>query len=120
MISKEALFHLIPRERRRWNRKVAKLFGYFWVSCPICKEDFAGFEWLENHTIQEGCYGRGVCYKSECATEAKRRSFFLPVKTRDNNGKDVLIYDPSQDPKLYSVTEVTGRIIWKYKERKCK
>jgi hypothetical protein len=69
------LMALLPREDRNLNKAVAKFFGYFWLPCEICGEEFAGFEWLEDHVIREkGKHGRGVCYKPECGLEAKKRS----------------------------------------------
>jgi hypothetical protein len=66
---------LLPREDRELNKAVAKHFGYFWLPCEICGEEFAGFEWFDDHTIREkNGIGTGVCYKPECGSEAKKRS----------------------------------------------
>lgn len=30
----------------RWvHREYARLFGYFWIPCPLCREPFGGHEW---------------------------------------------------------------------------
>ena len=114
MFSKEFLFRCIPREKREWNQTVAKWFGYFWIPCSVCGEYFAGFEWLEGHTIQRGCEGEGVCYKLECKNEARKRSFFVPVTLMGTHKESFIIYDPKDDPGLYPVEE-DGRTVWKYK-----
>lgn len=32
--------------RPRWlNRLVARLTGFFWLPCPLCKRPFGGHEW---------------------------------------------------------------------------
>jgi hypothetical protein len=81
------LFAVIPREDRELNEAVAKGLGYFWLPCEICGESFAGYEWLDGHVIYtRGELGRGVCYKPECAKEAKKRSNWnpeFPIKTAD-------------------------------------
>lgn len=66
----------------RWSRRTARLHayaaGYFWLPCPICGECFSGAEWATHEKYssipkddQSAC---GVCPKSSCMAEAKRRT----------------------------------------------
>lgn len=32
--------------KRMINELYAKLNGYFWLPCPVCKNNFGGHEWL--------------------------------------------------------------------------
>jgi hypothetical protein len=54
--------------RPRWLAwLVARLNAKFWLTCPICGKDFAGFEWgrysLLNHAMDGGT---AVCPREEC------------------------------------------------------
>lgn len=61
--------------RPRWlARLLAWYGGYFWLPCPICGEDFAGFEWGEESLQRTFSTGEGLCSKPECVAEAKRRN----------------------------------------------
>jgi hypothetical protein len=31
---------------RSWHEWYAKTFGYFWLPCPLCGEEFGGHEWM--------------------------------------------------------------------------
>lgn len=48
----------------------AYLGGYFWLPCPICGEEFGGFECGE-----QSYHGRVVCYKIKCNVSAAVREF---------------------------------------------
>ena len=57
----------------RWIVKVmAHYRGYFWLPCPICGENFAGYEWkCSNQTLYLGNgRGDGVCPKESCIMKA--------------------------------------------------
>ena len=44
-------------------RKIrAKLFGYFWIHCPICDEEFGGFE-IGKGSVDLGDGRKRVCCK---------------------------------------------------------
>lgn len=55
---------------------IADLLGYFWLSCDICGNYWAGFEWGNdpNQTLYDPktSNGKGICPK--CISEAKRRN----------------------------------------------
>ena len=52
----------------------AQMFGYFWLPCPICGECFSGAEWEGGAAIpKDDRVSTGVCPKSSCMQEAKRR-----------------------------------------------
>lgn len=60
---------------RTLNKWYAKLFGYFWIPCPVCGEAFGGHEWkIEKHrwipddaytgfVICPNCSEKGIGYK---------------------------------------------------------
>lgn len=56
---------------RLLNKIYAKLFGYFWLPCPICGKMFGGHECggTLRITIRRG---KGVC--SDCGGKAIRRN----------------------------------------------
>jgi hypothetical protein len=56
----------------RWMHKLyAKVFGYFWLPCPVCGEYFGGHEVTrETPSVQVGSRALLVCPKRECANEA--------------------------------------------------
>jgi hypothetical protein len=58
------------------HRIYAGTFGYFWLPCPICGENFGGHETRWRHGVLYTEPGKGwmTCTKLECAMEAKRRS----------------------------------------------
>jgi len=60
--------------RWRWINKVyARLFSYFWLPCPVCKEYFGGHEY--GGSIREGQgynSGRCICYKEACKEKARK------------------------------------------------
>lgn len=33
-------------ERRRIQQEIARRFGFFWLPCPVCGEEFGGHEWV--------------------------------------------------------------------------
>ena len=62
----------------RWMHKMyAKVFGYFWLPCPICGEYFGGHE-VKRETPRVAVSSRVfvfvVCPKPECASEAISRN----------------------------------------------
>lgn len=51
---------------RLLNKLYAKMFGYFWTSCPLCKQMFGGHEWIMKAGIKSSirvdkCTGEGIC-----------------------------------------------------------
>lgn len=62
---------IIPYRPRWINFLVARLFGYFWLPCPICGNNFGGHEWSET-LYSNYSSGFGTC--PECVTECKRRN----------------------------------------------
>ena len=53
---------------RRFHRYYANAFGYFWLPCPICGENYGGHEW-KNHNVgiatERAGVTKGMC--NECA-----------------------------------------------------
>ena len=54
-----------------WPRFIARfaawIGGYSWLPCPVCKENFAGFEaYLGSAGIPDGEGFKCVCSKPEC------------------------------------------------------
>ena len=54
---------------RLWHKLRAKLFGYFWLPCPICGEMFGGHE---SHGSLYLARGRGKATCWGCRAEAER------------------------------------------------
>ena len=52
-------------ESRIWNKMLAKILGYFWLPCPVCKEMFGGHE-TGSEDILQNDRAMIVCYKPEC------------------------------------------------------
>lgn len=52
---------------------LANICGYFWLPCPLCGEEFAGFEWCTEHDnssiIKDYSTSTGVCHN--CHQKAK-------------------------------------------------
>ena len=54
-------------KHRRFNKIYAKVFGYFWIPCPICGQMFGGHEWKSydgmSSAIRTGKPGinKGIC-----------------------------------------------------------
>ena len=48
------------------RRAYARLFGYFWLPCPVCGECFGGFE--AGHYPN---YDRLTCRRASCQVEAR-------------------------------------------------
>lgn len=58
------------------NKLYANAFGYFWLPCPVCKENFGGHEIMYVMTEAVICDdGRAycVCTKPSCNAEARSR-----------------------------------------------
>ena len=73
---------------RKLNKAFANLFGWFWLPCPLCKQEFGGHEWRETsdrgilYTSMTG--GKGICpdcAKSGIALELNRE-FRLQLKSK--------------------------------------
>ncbi len=60
---------LIERLGRSCNRAYARLFGYFWIPCPICGRRFGGHEW--GATLWTAGEGRAVCRNEGCVRVAE-------------------------------------------------
>ena len=57
---------------RSLARAAALLNGYFWLPCPLCRQDFAGFECFTDGlaVTQDGTFG--VCSRERCKEEGAR------------------------------------------------
>ncbi len=69
----------MPMMRSRLAAQViAAIRGYFWLPCPICGQDFAGFEhgpdFLMETASVDGASGKVVCARASCQKEARRRN----------------------------------------------
>ena len=72
---------------RYFHRMYAKIFGYFWVPCPICGEPFGGHEIRDIKTAHVVIDGKSwnVCPKDSCNSEAISRNigqWYRPVKDK--------------------------------------
>lgn len=70
-----------PKDRLKWRwlaRAWARVFGYFWLPCPVCHEPFAGFEWGEYSMMTGDAAGTGVCARPSCqaVAEASAKEFY--------------------------------------------
>lgn len=83
----------LPRNPRWLNRAFAWLFGYFWLPCPLCGEDFGGHEWLPNHVIYLLEGGRGVC--ESCGNRAFELNLANTKLTQIINGSWIGFLDLS-------------------------
>ena len=54
------LSHYAPRWVNRWY---AKSNHYFWLPCPMCNREFAGYEWAGTLLDESLNGGLGVCSK---------------------------------------------------------
>ena len=52
----------------------AYINGYFWLPCPICGENFGGFEHGDEPLMRTATSGTCVCDKESCNAEARRRN----------------------------------------------
>jgi hypothetical protein len=59
-----------PSNSERRRRHLAELNGYFWIPCPVCGENFAGYEWMSDPADvfersvpvpDEPGHSRGIC-----------------------------------------------------------
>lgn len=67
--------------RSKWfNELYAHLFGYFWISCPICGDYYGGHEWNGGTLSITHCTGKCVCYKPACIQEANRRNNQMSIR----------------------------------------
>lgn len=56
--------------RDKWRRKAkrfAKRWGYFWLPCPLCGEEYGGHEPGSGSIPWSGCIRKGIC--PECTAE---------------------------------------------------
>jgi hypothetical protein len=62
--------------RPRWiARTLAWVGGYFWLPCPVCGENFAGFE-----AGRYGTNGQIACPKESCQAIARRDTQEATIK----------------------------------------
>jgi hypothetical protein len=54
---------------RTFNRLYAAAFGYFWLPCPSCGQDFGGHEWGYTNGMPDSINGQGIC--RDCAKAGK-------------------------------------------------
>ena len=60
---------------RRLNKLYANVFGYFWLPCPVCGEDFGGHEIANMNTrcvVDKAGRCMSVCTKESCNEVALR------------------------------------------------
>ena len=55
---------------RLLNKLYAWMFGYFWLPCPVCKENFGGHESGYAAIVAEDGRGYVVCSKPACNAHA--------------------------------------------------
>lgn len=53
---------------------IARLTGYFWLPCPICGKEFAGFEFGGGVLYDSNTSGYAVCSDRACIAERTRRN----------------------------------------------
>lgn len=58
-------------EPRLFQFLYAKLFGYFWLPCPICGKNFGGHE---KHGSLMTSWDGGIMTCPDCAEEAEHRN----------------------------------------------
>jgi hypothetical protein len=62
---------------RYLNQLFAWLFGYFWLPCPVCGENFGGHEASFTALVvdeADGQHAYCTCSKISCQEEAMRRN----------------------------------------------
>ncbi len=72
---------------RKRAREIAETLGYFWMPCPICGENFAGFEGGRPGLVDTPSAGRMHCQKAECEAAAaayNERRWGKQHSTNDN------------------------------------
>lgn len=85
----------------RWIARVwAKLFGYFWLPCPVCQEPFAGFEWGAFSMMTGPHAGTGACAKAECQAVAEKstRNYYTSQGLRFVSGYGGIIITVPLEP----------------------
>lgn len=58
---------------RLFHKMYARLFGYFWLPCPVCTKEFGGHEIAKAYTAALVCAdGRScvVCPDPQCSHDA--------------------------------------------------
>lgn len=77
----------LKRAQQRFN---ARLFGYFWLPCPLCAREFGGHEWREINGLSGTIYGhrgddpstgKGIC---PVCTALGRGERYIPLKENHN------------------------------------
>jgi hypothetical protein len=56
---------------RTINRLYAAVFGYFWLPCPECGQEFGGHEW--KYGFSSNKEGKGIC--PDCTKAGKGHDF---------------------------------------------
>jgi len=75
----ETLFKIIPRRPRFLNAIVALLGGYFWLPCPICGKNFAGYESIIECTYASWTTGKVVCWRCSARVAEKNTDFLKQI-----------------------------------------
>ena len=72
------------------NKCYARLFGYFWLPCPVCSKYFGGHEWGCSEFSAIWVEGRehrqGIC--PSCEAKAERKAYAALQPAQDKEGKD--------------------------------
>lgn len=66
------------------RKGVAKLLGYFFLPCPLCGLEFAGYEWLDEATIYPKGDGSGEGICPPCFHEGKAQKPFWAQVVQDD------------------------------------
>ncbi len=67
---------------RQANKFYANTFGYFWLPCPVCGQEFGGHEWSDVGDMPSSfpigpSKGRGMC------TDCTRDGFGYPYEVTE-------------------------------------
>lgn len=71
MTEREVLEALKPA-----RKALAKLLGYFFLPCPLCGLEFAGYEWKDGASIYPNGDGSGQGICPPCSHEGKAQQAF--------------------------------------------
>lgn len=75
---------LVPYRFRRPHHWYATAFGYFWLPCPLCGDEFGGHEWRTVRGLHSSIpgdrpgSGRGICPRCTGAGRGRMRDDWPP------------------------------------------
>ena len=64
------------KKRPRVFQQVRAFFGYFWLPCPICGENFGGHETADETLYDSWSSGSSVCQDCGEIAEVRNAVFF--------------------------------------------